>query len=189
MISPGPSQFETGSASLSKRLVFATLRPHALDHDDEDVEIDFVAASAADCLAAYRTIAERSGNVMPGLSDGNAKTLQSPIDDYRERADPVGEMGGCRVQPGDKASADADRAESRTRTGLERNPGASASVGGRQIPMTPTMFPPEAQVYVEGPLVIIRFDCPPSRVLPFFCSHFACMGLEIRSSRARNTDT
>jgi hypothetical protein len=53
------SEFESGTAELSKRLVFDTLRAHALDNDVDDVEIYLTAASAADCRTAYRNIAHR----------------------------------------------------------------------------------------------------------------------------------
>jgi len=184
------SEFEAGSAALSKRLLFATLRAHALDHNDQDVEIDFTAASAADCRAAYRTIAERIGQRHAGLSAQSAKTLQVAIDDYRERAAQLAKWEDARIQPGDKASANADRTKSgigqswsETREHLRRLEAVKSL-------MTPTTFPPEAEVHVEGPLVnnTVRLSALAGLAV-ILCAFVLALALETRASRPRNTDT
>ena len=102
----GTSEFEAGSAGLSKRLVFGTLRAHALDNDEEDVEIDFTAASAADCRAAYQNIARQIEQRHAALFDESARQLQTAIDDYRERAAQLAKWKDAELQPGHPADVD-----------------------------------------------------------------------------------
>ena len=181
------SKFEAGSAALSKRLVFDTLRAHALN--DYDIEIQFTAASAADCRAAYRTIAERIGQRHAGLSDQNAKILQVAIDDYRERAAQLHEVGGrqrtaristirrCRSQ-----EIELERVWNETREHL------------RQLEViksitTATTFPPAAEVYIEGPLVNNTVRLSALAGLAVILCAFVLAWLQTRTSRPRNTDT
>jgi hypothetical protein len=186
----GASEFETGSAGLSKRLVFNTLRAHAFDHDDEDIEIDLTAASAADCRAAYRTIVERIGQRHSGLSAQSAKTLQVAIDDYRERADQLAKWEDARIQPGDKASAEADRAKSGIALSWSEAREHLRQLEAVKSLMTPTTFPPEAEVYIEGPLVnnTVRLSALAGLAV-ILCAFVLAWALEIRTSRPRNTDT
>jgi hypothetical protein len=186
----GTSEFEASSANLSKRLVFATLRAHAFDHDDEDIEIDLTAASAADCRAAYRTIAERIGQRHAGLSAQSIKTLQVAIDDYRERAAQLAKWEDARIQPGDKGSADADRAKSGIALSWSEAREHLRQLEAVKSLMTPTTFPPEAEVYVEGPLInnTVRLSALAGLAV-ILCAFVLAWALEIRTSRPRNKDT
>jgi hypothetical protein len=185
----GASEFEANSAGLSKRLVFDTLRAHALDHNDKDVEIDFTAASAADCRATYRTIAHQIEQRHALLFDENAQLLQAAIDDYRERAVQLAKWQGAEGQPGYTASPDAD--STKTRLGLIWN---ETREHLRQLEavkslMTATTFPPEAEIYVEGPLSnnTVRLSALAGLAV-ILCAFVLAWTLEIRASKPRNID-
>jgi hypothetical protein len=182
----GTSKLEAGSAALSKRLVFDTLRAHALN--DYDIEIEFAAASAADCRAVYRTIAERIGRRHAVLSDQNARILEVAIDDYRERAAQLAKWEDAKVQPGYNAATDADS----TKTGLgqiwnETREHVRQLEAVKSL-MTPTTFPPETELYIEGPLAnnTVRFSVLAGLAV-ILCIFVLGWTLETRISRRRNS--
>lgn len=186
----GTSEFEAGSAGLSKRLVFGTLRAHALDNNAEDVEIDFTAASAADCRAAYRTIARQIEQRHALLFNENAQQLQTAIDDYSERAALLAKWKDAEVQPGYQASTEADNPKrgvgliwNETREHLRQLEAARSF-------MTPTTFPPAAEIYVEGPLAnnTVRMSALAGLAV-ILCAFALGWTLETRATRRRNTDT
>ncbi|SDR81797.1 hypothetical protein [Bradyrhizobium canariense] len=181
------SKFEPASAALSKRLVFDTLRAHALN--DYDIEIDLTAASAADCRAAYRTIADRIEQRHEELFDQDAKMLQTAIDDLRERSAQLQKWEDAKVQPGFQPSTDADSPKSNlwvtwneTREHLRQLEAAKAY-------MTKTTFPAENDVYVNGPLSnnSVRLSALAGLGIILFTLILA-LGLEIYPSKRRNTD-
>jgi hypothetical protein len=182
------SEFQQGTAALSRRLAFATLRPHALDNNDEDVEIDLTAASPADCLAAYRTIAHQIEQRHARLVDENARQLQAAIDDHRERSMQLKKWEDVAVQPADQVSTESDHrkldlgaAWSESRERLRRLEAA-------KLVLKPTTFPPESQVYVNGPLAnnTVRLSALAGLAI-LLCVLILTLGLEIRSSGPRTT--
>jgi hypothetical protein len=184
------SEFEAGTAGLSKRLVFDTLRAQALDSNEQDVEIDFTAASAADCHAAYRTIAHQIERRHAALFDENVRQLQVAIDDYRERAAQLAKWEDAEAQPDRKVTSEAESAK--TRRGPAWN---EAREHLRQLEavrslMTSTMFPPEAEVYVHGPLTTdtVRLSAL-AGLLMILIAFVLGWTLEIRPSQRRNTET
>ena len=184
----GTSEFETGSAALSKRLVFDTLRAHALN--DFDIEIQFVAASASDCRAAYRTIAERIEQRHAALSDQNAKVMQAAISEYRERADQLAKWKDAELQPGYRASTDIEKTQSDLAFIWNETREHLRQLEAAQSVKTATRFPPEMQVYVEGPLTnnTVRLSALAGLAV-ILCTFVLLSALEIRASRRRNTDT
>jgi hypothetical protein len=182
------SQFEPASASLSKGLVFDTLRPHALN--DYDIEIDFAAASAADCRAAYRNIAHRVEQRHALLFDENVKVLQAAIDDYRERSTQLEKWEDAKTQSENQASTDADSSKpglgviwSETREHLRR-------LEAIKPLMKPTSFPSESDIYVNGPLSnnSVRLSALAGLAV-ILCALVLMLGLEIRPPKRRNMDT
>jgi hypothetical protein len=186
----GTSEFLPGSAGLSKRLVFETLRAHVWDSNVEDIEIDLTAASAADCLAAYRTIARQIEQRHALLFDENARQLQTAIDDYRERAAQLAKWGDAKLPPGDKASTDADSTKTRLALSWSETREHLRQLEAVKSLMTPTTFPPEAEVYVEGPLVnnTVRLSALAGLAV-ILCAILLAWTLDIRASRSRNTNT
>jgi hypothetical protein len=180
----GASEFEAGSAALSKRLVFGTLRAHALN--DNDIELEFVAASAADCRAAYRTVANLIGQRHAGLFDQNTKLLQTAIDDYRERATQLRKWEDAKVQPGYQASTDADSSKSGLGIIWSETREHLRQLEAVKPLMKPTTFPPEAEVYVDGPLSNNTVRLSALAGLALILSTLA-LGLGILPSKRRNT--
>jgi hypothetical protein len=185
----GASEFEANSAGLSKRLVFDTLRAHALDHNDKDVEIDLTAASAADCRAAYRTIAHQIEQRHALLFDENARQLQAAIDDYRERAVQLAKWKDAEGQPDDKASPDADSTKTRLGPIWNETREHLRQLEAVRALMTPTTFPPEAKIYVDGPLTnnTVRLSALAGLAV-VLCAFALAWTLEIPASKRRNTD-
>jgi hypothetical protein len=178
----GTSKFEAGSAALSKRLVFDTLRAHALN--DYDIEIEFVAASAADCRAAYLTIAERIEQRHAVLTDQNAKILQVAIDDYRDRAAQLTAWESARIR--NNAAADLNKTELE-RVWNETREHLRQLEAVRSL-MKPTAFPPETEVYIEGPLAnnTVRLSALAGLAV-ILCAFALGWTLETRISRRRNS--
>jgi hypothetical protein len=186
----GSSEFQPDSAALSKRLVFNTLRAHALDNNVDDVEIDLTAASAADCRAAYRTIARQIEQRHALLFDENVKLLQAAIDDYRERSIQLKKWEDAAVQPGYQASTGGDRPKSDLGVAWEENSEHLRQLEAMKPLLQPTIFPPESQVYVNGPLSnnTVRLSALAGLAV-ILCAFILTLGLEARSSRRRNTQT
>jgi hypothetical protein len=186
----GSSEFQPDSAALSKRLVFNTLRAHALDNNVDDVEIDLTAASAADCRAAYRTIARQIEQRHALLFDENVKLLQAAIDDYRERSIQLKRWEDAAVQPGYQASTGGDRPKSDLGVAWEENSEHLRQLEAMKPLLQPTIFPPESQVYVNGPLSnnTVRLSALAALAV-ILCAFILTLGLEARSSRRRNTQT
>jgi hypothetical protein len=186
----GTSEFHRDSAALSRRLVFATLRPHELDNNDEDVEIDLTAASAADCLAAYRAIAHQIEQRHASRFDENARQLQAAIDDYRERSMQLKKWEDAALQPdvpdstkSELSKHDLAVAWSETRERLRRLEAA-------KLVLKPTTFPPESEVYVNGPLTnnTVRLSALAGLAV-LLCTLLLTLGLEFRSSGRRTRRT
>jgi hypothetical protein len=144
------SHFEASSSSLSKRLVFATLRAHATD--DITIEIQYTAASASDCLAAYRAIADRVTQRHAILFDQNQKLLEATIDDYSERSAQLRKWEDARLQL--ESRLDPGEQESRSTLGLAWNQTREQlrRLDAAKALMKPTFFPPDSEVFVDGPL-------------------------------------
>jgi len=184
------SEFQQHTAALSRRLVFATLRPHGLDSNYEDVEIDLAAASAADCLAAYRAIARQIERRHTLLLDENAKQLQTAIDDYRERSMQLKKWEDAAIKPDDQASTESDRrrrdlgaAWSESRERLRRLEAA-------KLALEPTTFPAESEIYVNGPLTnnTARLSAIAGLAI-LLCVLILTLGLEVRSQGRRAART
>lgn len=184
----GTSEFQPASAALSKRLVFNTLRAHSLDNNVDDVEIDLTAASAADCRAAYRTIARQIEQRHALLFDENTKLLQTAIDDYRERAIQLKKWEDAALQPGDQVSTGADRPKSDLGAAWNETREHLRRLEAMKPLMKPTVFPPESEVYVNGPLSnnTVRLSAL-AGLAAILCAFILWLGLEARSSRRRNT--
>jgi hypothetical protein len=184
----GTSEFQPASAALSKRLVFNTLRAHSLDNNVDDVEIDLTAASAADCRAAYRTIARQIEQRHALLFDENAKLLQAAIDDYRDRSIQLKTWEDAALKPGDHAAAGADRPKSNLGASWNETREQLRRLEAMKPLMKPTVFPPESEVYVNGPLSnnTVRLSALAGLAV-ILCACILWMGLEARSSRRRNT--
>jgi hypothetical protein len=144
------SQFESQSASLSKQLVFDTLRAHA--QADNSVEIEFTAASPADCRAAYRSIADQIERRHAVLFEQNVKLLDASIDEYRNRAAQIKQWEDAYLQPGQQPSA-IDK-DSKSGLGIAWNDTREhlRRLEAAKLLLTKTTFPPESEVYVNGPL-------------------------------------
>jgi hypothetical protein len=173
------SEFEASSAALSRRLVFQTLRPHALSDNDYDIEIDFTAGSAADCRSAYRAIADRIEQRHAILSHRNSELLQKTIEDLQERSVQLKAWEDAKQN-----SADADNSRSWNDTGEKlRQLKAIKSL------MKPTTFLPEAEVYVYGPLSnnTVRLSALAGLAIIFITLVLA-LGLESLTSKQRNTE-
>jgi hypothetical protein len=181
------SKFEPGSAELSKQLVFETLRAHALN--DYDVQIEVTAASAADCRSAYRTLADRIGQRHAGLSDQNIRLLQAAVDNYRERSIQLKKWADARTQPGYQASDDPDGSKasitawSETREHLRQLEAVKTLI-------KPTTFPPETEVYINGPLSNNTVRLSAIAGLAIILSTLVlALGLEFGASKRRNKET
>ena len=182
----GTSQFQPNTAALSRRLVFATLQPHAIDDDYTDVEIDLTAASAADCLAAYRTIARQIEQRHALLFDENAKQLQTAIDDYRERSLQLKKWEDAAIQQGDQASAESDRRKRDLGTAWSESMERLRRLEAAKLVLKPTTFPPDSEVEVNGPLTnnTVRLSAIAGLAL-LLCVLMLTLGLEIRSTGRR----
>jgi hypothetical protein len=144
------SQFESATAARSRQLVFDTLRAHP--QSDSSIEIEFTAASPADCRAAYRAIADRIERRHAALFEQNVKLLQASIDDYTARAVQLKQWEDAYLQPGDQPSA-SDKA-SKSGLGIAWNDTKERirRLEAAKLLLTKTTFPPESEVYVNGPL-------------------------------------
>jgi hypothetical protein len=177
------SEFQQGTAALSRRLVYATLRPHALDNNDEDVEIDLTAASAADCLAAYRTIAHQIEQRHAALFDENARQLQAAIDDYRERSMQLKKWEDAVVQPDGQVSTEADHRKHDLGEAWSESSERLRRLEAAKLVLKPTTFPPESDVYLNGPLAnnTVRLSALAGLAV-LLCAFILTLGLENRSS-------
>jgi hypothetical protein len=184
------SEFQPNTAALSRRLVFATLRPHAIDDDYTDVEIDLTAASAADCLAAYRAIARQIEQRHALLFDENAKQLQTAIDDYRERSLQLKKWEDAAIQQGDQASTESDRRKRDLGTAWSESMERLRRLEAAKLVLKPTTFPPDSEVEVNGPLTnnTVRLSAIAGLAL-LLCVLILTFGLEIRSTGRRMART
>lgn len=144
------SQFESETAARSKQLVFDTLRAHP--QSDNSIEIEFTAASPADCRAAYRAIADRIERRHAVLFEQNVKLLQASIDDYTARSVQLKQWEDAYLQPGDQPSV-SDK-DSKSGLGIAWNDTRERlrRLEAAKLLLTKTTFPPESEVYVNGPL-------------------------------------
>jgi hypothetical protein len=175
------SQFEASSAALSRRLVFQTLRPHALSDNDYDIEIDFTAGSAADCRSAYRAIADRIEQRHAILSDQNNQELQKTIDDFQERSVQLKAWEDAKQN-----SADPDNSKSKAWNGTRETLRRLKAIKSL---MKPTTFLPEAEVYIYGPLSnnTVRLSAL-AGVAIIFITLVLALRLESFASKQRNTE-
>jgi hypothetical protein len=182
------SEFQSASAALSKRLVFDTLRAHALDDNVEDIEVNLTAASAADCRAAYRTISRQIEQRHALLFDENVKLLQAAIDEYRTRSVQLKKWEDAAAQPGYQASTGTDRSKSGLGAAWNETSEHLRRLEAMKPLMKPTSFPPESEVYVNGPLSnnTVRLSALAGLAV-ILCAFILTLGLEVRSSRRRNT--
>jgi hypothetical protein len=186
----GTSEFHQDSTALSRRLVFATLRPHALDNNDEDVEIDLTAASAADCLAAYRAIAHQIEQRHAALYDENARQLQTAIDDYRERSMQLKKWEDAAVLSDDQASTRSDHRQRDLGAAWSEAKERLRRLEAARLVLKPTTFPPVSEVYVNGPLAnnTVRLSALAGLAV-LVCALILTLGLENRSSGRKATRT
>ena len=184
------SEFQQSTAALSRRLVFATLRPHALDNNSEDVEIDLAAASAADCLAAYRNVARQIEQRHALLFDENRKQLQTAIDDYRERSMQLKKWEDAAMQPGDQLRRNLISRKRDLGTAWSESNERLRRLEAAKLALKPTTFPPESEVYVNGPLTnnTVRLSALAGLAV-ILCVLILTLGLEIRSTGRRSTRT
>ena len=179
------SPFEAASNVLSKRLIFDTLRAHATD--DSTIEIQYTAASAADCLTAYRTIADRILQRHAVLFDQNQKLIQAAIDDYRERSIQLQKWEDAEMQMGPQPSP--HEIETRSALGIAWNDTREQlrRLEATKILRTPTYFPPEAEVYVNGPLSnnTVRLSAIAGLSI-IFCLFTLAWGLQAWRQKPRN---
>jgi hypothetical protein len=184
------SKFEPDSAERSKRLVFDSLRAHALN--DNDIEIELTAASAADCRSAYRTIADRIEQRHSLLFERNKKRLQTAIDSYRDRSSQLKKwMDETERLNSQSPSEEADSANKpRSEFGVRWNETSERlrTLEAVDSLLKPTTFPPESEVYVYGPLSndIVRLSALTGMVV-ILCIVALGLGLEIRSSKQRDS--
>ena len=178
------SEFEAGSAALSKRLVFETLRAHALNDNDYDIEIDFTAGSAADCRSAYRAIADRIKRRHAIMSDQNIQLLQRTIEDLQQRSVQLKAW-----QDAKQISTDADNGKSAFGITWNETREKLRQLEVIKSLMKPTTFPPEAEVYIYGPLSnnTIRLSALAGLAIIFITLVLA-LGLESLTSKQRNTE-
>jgi hypothetical protein len=186
----GTSEFQQRTAALSRRLVFATLRPHDLDSNYEDVEIDLAAASAADCLAAYRTIARQIARRHALLLDENAKQLQTVIDDYRERSMQLKKWEDAAIKPDDQVSMESARRKRDLGAAWSESSERLRRLEAAKLSLEPTTFPPESEVYVSGPLTnnTVRLSAIAGLAV-LLCVLVLTLGLEVRSPGRRAART
>jgi hypothetical protein len=144
------SQFESQSASRSKQLVFDTLRAHP--QSDSSIEIEFTAASPADCRAAYRAIADRIEQRHAVFFEQNVKLLQASIDDYKARSVQLKQWEDAYLQPGDQPSANGKDSKSGLGVAWNDTRERLRRLEAAKLLLTKTTFPPESEVYVNGPL-------------------------------------
>jgi hypothetical protein len=182
----GTSDFQKDTADLSRRLVFATLRPHVLDNNVKDVELDLTAASAADCLTAYRTVARRIEQRHASLSAENARELQTAIEDYREQSMQLKKWEDTALEPGDHVSADSERRKHDLATAWSETRERLRRLEAAKLALKPTTFPPESDVYVNGPITnnTVRLSSLAGLAV-LLCASLLTFGLGIRSSRRR----
>jgi hypothetical protein len=185
------SEFDPGSAALSKKLVFATLRASALN--DNDIELEITAASVADCRSAYRNIAERIEQRHATLFDQNARLLQKAIDDYRERSLQLKKWEDAKTQPNNPSSNehtnDLDDPKSGLGVSWNKTREHLRRLEAVELLMTPTRFPAESEVYVDGPLSnnTVRLSALAGLVI-VLCALILAMGLEMRQSDRRKSE-
>jgi hypothetical protein len=180
------SEFAPNSAARSRRLAFDTLRPHALNDNDRDVEIDVTAASDGDCRAIYRNIANKILQRHALLFDQKAKLLQAAIDSYQMRADQLGKWRDA------KASASEHQTEVGSE-GLKPDTWAETTEQLYQLQtaktlMQKTTFPPEEEIFINGPLTdtAVRISALAGLVI-ILCTVLLGLALESHSSKPRNT--
>jgi hypothetical protein len=184
--------FEPDSAARSKQLIFSTLRAHALN--DNDIELQFTAASAADCRSAYRTIVDRVKQQQAPLFDRNAKLLRAAIDDYRERSIQLKKWEDAKAQPDSASPAERPSSPNDFKLDPGMNWGEAREQLRRleaiEILTTPTSFPAETDVYVNGPLSnnAARLSALAGLVI-ILCTLLLALGLKGRRSIARKSET
>jgi hypothetical protein len=186
------SKFEPESAVRSKQLVFDSLRAHALN--DNDIEIELTAASAADCRSVYRTIADRIEQRHSLIFEQNNRYLQTAIANYRERASQLKTwMDEKQRSNSQSPSEDADNANKlKSDLGVSWNNTREylRNLEAVEPLLKPTTFPPESEVYVYGPLSndIARRSALTGMVV-ILCIVALGLGLETRSSKRRDSAT
>jgi len=186
----GTSEFQQNTAALSRRLVFATVRPHELDNNNTDVEIDLTAASAADCLAAYRTIAREIEQRHARLFEENAKQLQAAIDNYRGRSMQLKKWEDAAIRPGDQVSTQSDQARRDLGADWSETMERLRRLEVAKLALKPTTFLPESEVDVTGPIVnnTVRLSGLAGLAV-LLCVLILTLGLEIRSTGRRTART
>ena len=188
----GTSKFEPDNAALSKQLVFDTLRAHALN--DNDIQLELTAASAADCLAAYRTIADRIKQQQAPLFDRNAKLLRAAIDDYRERSIQLKKWEDAKAHPDVQSPAEGASSANDLKSDLRVNWNDTREHLRRleaiELLVKPINFPPEAEVYVNGPLSnnTARLSALAGFAI-VLCTLILALGLEIYQSKRQKSKT
>jgi hypothetical protein len=179
------AKFSADSAARSKQSVFETLHANAVN--DYDIEIEFIAASSQDSLAAYRVIADQIEQRHSRMMEQDTKVLQSAIDDYRDRSTQLRTWEDARLHlsqqmPADSEVLKTDLTETwnQTREKLRRLETIKAMVA-------PTRFPPESEVYVTGPLtgVSVRMSALAGLCVVIFAVA-GSIGLEHFIMRRRN---
>jgi hypothetical protein len=184
------SKFEPDSAARSKRLVFDSLRAHALN--DNDIEIELTAASAADCRSAYRTIADRIEQRHALLFEQNKQRLQIAIENYRDRLSQLKTwLDEAKQLNPQSPSEDADSVNKpKSDFGVTWNETREhlRQLEAVESLLKPTTFPPESEVYVYGPLSnnIARLSALAGLAV-ILCIVVLGFGLEIRSSKRRGS--
>lgn len=182
------SQFEPGSSALSKRLIFETLRAH--DQPDNSIEIELTAASAADCRAAYRAVAEQIERRHTDLFEQNLKLLQASIDDYKDRSVQLKQWEDSYLQAGNQPPA--SEKDSKSGLGMAWNDDREhlRRLEAAKLLLTKTSFPPESQVYVNGPLSrnTVRWSALAGLAV-LFAALLLFLGLERRQRTKENAKT
>ena len=185
------SEFEPGSAALSKKLVFSTLRASALN--DNDIGLEITAASAADCRSAYRNIAKRIEQRHASFSDENARVLKKAIDDYRERSVQLKKWEDALARPDTPSSNEHanDTAYLRSGLGVSWNETREhlRRLEAIELLTTPTRFPAESEVYVDGPLSnnSARLSSL-AGIIVVLCALMLALGLEMRQTDRRKRE-
>lgn len=182
------TEFESHSAALSRRLVFETLRPHALNDNSIDIELDVTAASAADCRAIYQNIAGRILQRHARLFDQKVALLQTAIDEFRERSAQLRKWKDAEFVPGSQAYGDTDSPKSGIVVSWNETEERLRRLEAVKTQMSPTTFPPESEVYIDGPLTneTVRFSALAGLVI-ILCTLLLGLELETHPSNRRDT--